>query len=671
MGHETAIEIVNQGQAAAYIALIPLLPFLGFLANGMGWIILRDKWPRMLVNVIAVSVVFISFALSVMAFLDLKALEEGAYLFVEPFKWIEAGGVDAPIKLVFDRLSAVMCLVVTGVGGLIHLYSTGYMSHDKSFARYFAYLNLFTFAMMLLVMGGNIVIMFVGWEGVGLCSYLLIGFWYEDPEKASAGKKAFVVNRIGDFGFLVGIFTIFWLMGTMDFAAMRDWVIAHPEVMSGKTLLGVSVATIIGIALFVGATGKSAQIPLYVWLPDAMAGPTPVSALIHAATMVTAGVYMIGRLNFIYAYSPAALMVVAGVGVVTALFSATIGFTQTDIKKVLAYSTVSQLGYMFTAMGVAAYAAGIFHLTTHAFFKALLFLGSGSVIHGLSGEQDMTKMGGLSKLMKITCWSMFAGYFAIAGFPGLAGFVSKDEILWKAYSNSVHPAQFNQIVYLIGLVAAVCTAIYMTRLMMLTFFTPSRMDPEVEHHVHESPWTMTVPLIALAILSAVGGIFNWPHALGGGASFEHWLHPMWMEVNTTHEAHGHASHAMEYVLMGLSVGLAVGAMASVAFLYYKYREKTAVIAERLGVLYRASLNKYWVDEIYETLVINPIKSISYYFLFRLFDANVIDGAVNGLAGLTKGLGHAGGRMHTGKVQTYALYIAIGLLVILTFYLGTR
>ncbi len=665
-------EIVKTAVSAGYLIWIPLLPLIGFLLNGLGWIIMRDRWPRPLVNVIAVGTVAGSFAVTVFAFFALRGLPEGQYLQQEVYTWLAAGGgefsIQAPFGLVFDRLSAVMCLVVTGVGGLIHLYSTGYMSHDQAFARYFAYLNLFTFAMLTLVTGSNIVLMFVGWEGVGLCSYLLIGFWYQDDEKASAGKKAFIVNRIGDFGFLVGILAIFWLMGTLDFHEMEEWVSEYPKILTKETLIGLSMATFIGLALFVGATGKSAQIPLYVWLPDAMAGPTPVSALIHAATMVTAGVYMIGRLNFIYAYSTTALLVVALVGVITALFSATIGFTQNDIKKVLAYSTVSQLGYMFTAMGVGAYAAGIFHLTTHAFFKALLFLGAGSVIHGLSGRQDMRFMGGLKSKLPITFATMAMAWLAIAGIIPFAGFVSKDEILWRALSNPIHPRNVSVLIYAIGLAAAVCTAIYMTRLMMMTFLTPSRMDPEVEHHAHESPWNMTVPLIVLAVLSVFAGFLNWPHVLGGGAHFERWLEPMWRTgAEYRHEVH--YSHALEYGLMALSVGLALAAILGVYWLYKRHMEKTKDIAEAFGPLYTASYNKYYVDEIYDATVVEPTKFVSFYFLFRIIDVNVVDGIANGLGRLTKGIAEAGKYLQSGYAQTYALWVVVGTLVILAFFFG--
>ena len=655
----------------AYLVWIPLLPLLGFLFNGIGWILLREKLPRTVVNWVACLTVAGGFLLSVQGFFDLMSLPVGSYLHQEIFDWVVVGDLSAPFGLVLDRLSAVMCLVVTGVGGLIHLYSTGYMGHDHAFARYFAYLNLFTFAMLILVMAANILLMFVGWEGVGLCSYLLIGFWYEDEQKAIAGQKAFIVNRIGDFGFLIGIFTLFLFTGQLDFYGMRAWM-ADPlnaEFLTKGTLLGVSIATFIGIALFVGATGKSAQIPLYVWLPDAMAGPTPVSALIHAATMVTAGVYMIGRMSFLYVLTPEALAIVAGIGIATAIFSATIGLTQNDIKKVLAYSTVSQLGYMFAAMGVGAFAAGIFHLTTHAFFKALLFLGAGSVIHGLSGEQDMRKMGGLSSKMPITFMTMLAAWLAIAGIFPFAGFVSKDEILWKAFSNSVHETTFNTAVYVVGLVAAGLTAIYMTRLMMMTFMTKSRMEHDVEHHVHESPWTMALPLVLLAVLSVLGGLLNWPKALGGSALFEHWLEPMWPGL---HEAGAHAfSHALEYGLMALSVGIAATAIVVVFFLYRSHTDKIKALAENMHLLYEASLNKYWVDEIYKALIIEPLKRLSDKVLFRFVDVGIVDGAVNGVGSVTKLWAELWKRMQSGQVQTYALYMVFGVLLVLCVHFGLR
>ncbi len=666
---EHAVHIVSVTRA--YLLWIPLLPFLGFLFNGIGWILLREKFPRAVVNWVSCLTVAGSFLFSVWGFFELMALPVGSYLHQQAFDWVVVGDLSAPFGLVLDRLSAVMCLVVTCVGGLIHLYSTGYMGHDPAFARYFSYLNLFTFAMLMLVMASNIVLMFVGWEGVGLCSYLLIGFWYEDEEKAIAGQKAFIVNRIGDFGFLIGIFTLFLFTGQLDFYGMRAWM-AEPqnaEFLTKGTLLGVSIATFIGIALFVGATGKSAQLPLYVWLPDAMAGPTPVSALIHAATMVTAGVYMIGRMSFLYVLTPEALAIVAGVGIATAIFSATIGLTQNDIKKVLAYSTVSQLGYMFAAMGVGAFAAGLFHLTTHAFFKALLFLGAGSVIHSLSGEQDMRKMGGLSSKMPITFMTMLAAWLTIAGIFPFSGFVSKDEILWKAFSNTVHETTFNTVVYVVGLVAAGLTAIYMTRLMMMTFMTKSRMEHDVEHHVHESPWTMSLPLIALAVLSVFGGVLNWPKALGGSALFEHWLEPMWPGL---HEAGAHAfSHALEYGLMALSVAVAATAIVVVFFLYRSHTDKIKALAENMHLFYGASLNKYWVDEIYKALIIEPLKRLSDKVFFRFVDVGIVDGAVNGVGSVTKLWADLWKRMQSGQVQTYALYMVLGVLLVLCVHFGLR
>ena len=651
-----------------WLGWIPLLPLLGFLFNGLGWIVLRERLSRPVVNLVAVGVVFGSFALSLNAFLYLLNLPPGDSLGFTAFSWIKAGDFTANFGLLFDRLSCVMCLVVTGVGGLIHLYSVGYMGHDRAYARYFSYLNLFTFAMLTLVMADNLALMFVGWEGVGLCSYLLIGFWYEDPEKASAGKKAFIVNRIGDFGFLIGIFTIVWLMGTVDFNQMRAWVASpdHRFLLQHQTLLGIGVATFICLALFLGAIGKSAQIPLYVWLPDAMAGPTPVSALIHAATMVTAGVYMIGRLNFLYLQSETALLVVSLVGVGTALYSATIGFTQNDIKKVLAYSTVSQLGFMFTAMGVTAFSAGIFHLVTHAFFKALLFLGAGSVIHGLSGEQDLRRMGGLRQKLPITCWTMAAAWLAICGIIPFAGFVSKDEILWRALNAT---SGLGKLIYMIGFLAAMGTAVYMTRLMVLAFFSESRMDHEKEHHAHESPWTMWVPLAILAALSVGGGFLNWPRSLGGGAYFEHWLEPV---LSAPPEAKMstlgvESTHSLELGLMFFSVLMAALVMAVVYWIYAKRREVTDRVAEKLGPLYRASFNKYWVDEIYDALIVEPCKWISYFILFRFADAGIVDGLANGLAGLTRAAGMGLRRFQSGRVQNYAFSFVIGVLAILLYF----
>ncbi|HSL91173.1 MAG TPA: NADH-quinone oxidoreductase subunit L, partial [Candidatus Limnocylindrales bacterium] len=493
-----------------YLWLVPGLPLLGVILNGAialfseRPLLLAEAAPggeghghgdphggppppasyRKLVAFLGPAVVGAAFAVSVLAVLALAARPSNDRLFIQVlFPWIQAGGFSAPAALQLDPLSSVMILVVTGVGFLIHVYSVGYMSHEKAFARYFVYLNLFTFAMLVLVLGSNYLLMFVGWEGVGLCSYLLIGYWYEKKSASDAGKKAFIVNRIGDFGFMLGMFLLFWTFGSVSYTE----VFARIPALTADGTLTAGIATAITLLFFLGAVGKSAQIPLYVWLPDAMEGPTPVSALIHAATMVTAGVYMVARSNALYLLSPVSMGVVAAVGAATAIFSATIGITQNDIKRVLAYSTVSQLGYMFLACGVGAFTAGIFHLMTHAFFKALLFLGSGSVIHALSGEQDMRRMGGLKKHLPITFTTMFVATLAIAGIPGLSGFFSKDEILWQSFSSPYGHVGL----WAVATVAAGVTAFYMFRLVFLTFFGDSRMNPQVEKHVHESPYSMT------------------------------------------------------------------------------------------------------------------------------------------------------------------------------------
>ncbi|MEO0259086.1 MAG: NADH-quinone oxidoreductase subunit L, partial [candidate division WOR-3 bacterium] len=488
-----------------YIAIIPFLPALGALING----ILGTRFPKSLVHIIALTAIGSAFAISLKAFFHLLSMPPDQRIYeVTLYKWMASGDFSIDVAFLLDPLSAVMLLVVTGVGFLIHIYSTGYMHDDPSYSRFFTYLNLFVFAMLLLVMGNNFLMMFVGWEGVGLCSYLLIGFWFEDHNNANAGKKAFVVNRVGDFGFILGMLLIFVVFGTLKYS----------EVFSkAQSLLpyGGTIATAITLLLFVGATGKSAQIPLYVWLPDAMAGPTPVSALIHAATMVTAGVYMIARCNVLYSLAPFSLGVVATIGALTALFAATMGLLQRDIKKVLAYSTISQLGYMFLGVGVASYSAGVFHLMTHAFFKALLFLGAGSVIHAMGGEQDIMNMGGLRKHIPKTFITFLIGTLAIAGTPGLAGFFSKDEILWQAFSSPHgHP-----ILWAIGAVAAGMTSFYMFRLTFLTFFGKERMDEHTKHHIHESPNSMVIPLMILALLSVVGGYVGVPPALGGSNHF--------------------------------------------------------------------------------------------------------------------------------------------------------
>jgi NADH-quinone oxidoreductase subunit L len=616
---------------------------------------------RKLVAFIGPAVVGVAFVVSLLSVIALAARSPHDRLFIQVlFPWIQAGGFSAPAALQLDPLSSVMILVVTGVGFLIHVYSVGYMSHEKAFARYFVYLNLFTFAMLVLVLGSNYLVMFVGWEGVGLCSYLLIGYWYEKKSASDAGKKAFIVNRIGDFGFILGLFLLFWTFGTVNYTE----VFAKIPMLSASGVLTTEIATAITLLFFIGAIGKSAQIPLYVWLPDAMEGPTPVSALIHAATMVTAGVYMVARSNALYLLSPVSMGVVAVVGAATAIFSATIGITQNDIKRVLAYSTVSQLGYMFLACGVGAFTAGIFHLMTHAFFKALLFLGSGSVIHALSGEQDMRKMGSLKKHLPITFTTMFIATLAIAGIPGLSGFFSKDEILWKAFS-SPHG---NIVLWAIGALAAGVTAFYMFRLVFLTFFGASRMEPQVEKHVHESPGSMTVPLMLLAVFSVIGGWVGIPEVLGGHNYFEEWLAPVF--AHGAAGSHG-ATHHPVALEMGLMAGSVAVALCGIGLAYYLYRvrtEKPKKIAETVPVLYDVVYNKYYVDEIYDVVIVRRIVDGSVW-LWKAFDAAFIDGIVNGVASLVLGAGDRLRRVQTGVVGNYAFSLLLGAVLIVGYILA--
>ena len=562
------------------------------------------------------------------------------------FDWIAVGAFTAKASFVVDRISAIMVLVVTGVGTLIHLFSVGYMSHDARPSKYFAYLNLFLFNMLLLILADNLLLMFVGWEGVGLCSYLLIGFWFTDKEKAAAGMKAFIVNRIGDAGFLIGIFMLFYNFGTVSFAEIIAKVPLAPELTwSGPITLAC-------LALFVGATGKSAQIPLYVWLPDAMAGPTPVSALIHAATMVTAGVYMIIRLNPLFLDAPNALHVVAVIGATTAFLGATIGLTQWDIKKVLAYSTVSQLGYMFLACGVGAFGAALFHLMTHAFFKALMFLGSGSVIHAMHEEQDIRRMGGLQKYLPITHVTFAIGWLAIIGMPPFAGFFSKDEILWQAFSSPLgHP-----LLWLAGVGGAALTAFYMTRLMALTFWGKSRVPHDV--HPHESPPSMTIPLMALAVLSAIGGWVGIPHVLGHSLHLPNILEN-WLEGSVRVVTAEHASAAMEISLMALSVAVAGFAASLAAYFYLVRLEVPARLAVSFGRFYQLVYNKYFVDEFYFGKIIDPIVNMS-RSLWASVDVGFIDRTTYFVSDVVKGAGGTARTFQNGNIQQYALYIALGV-----------
>lgn len=633
--------------------LIPLFPLIGVILNG---IILR-KVPEKLTGAIGCLTVFGSLVVSVLAFFELLGMEPGSRVLVnELYKWVTVGGLTLPMAFQLDPLSAIMVLVISGVGFLIHLYSVSYMHGEYGFRRYFTYLNLFVFSMFLLVLGNNMVVMFVGWEGVGLCSYLLIGFYYDKKSAADAGKKAFIVNRIGDFGFLLGIFLIWWTFGTLEYGPLKESVL-HGHVST-------VIFTAITLLLFLGATGKSAQLPLYVWLPDAMEGPTPVSALIHAATMVTAGVYMIARLHFLYLMSPLTMTVVAVVGGMTAFYAATIGLAQNDIKRVLAYSTISQLGYMFLAVGVGAFGAGIFHLMTHAFFKALLFLAAGAVMHALSGELDMRKMGGLKKELPVTFWTFLIATLAISGIPGLSGFFSKDEILWKAFSSEHgHP-----ILWAIGFITAGMTAFYMGRALFMTFLG-ERRDKSI--HVHHESKLINFVLISLAVLAIVGGYIGIPYALGGSNHIETWLEPVFaMTPHAEEAAHGAVHHAdkMEYILMAASVAMAFMGLALAYFLYILRHDLVVVFTNRIRPLYLLVKNKYFVDELNDAFIVGPIKVISEHFLWRVVDEKIIDGSVNGIAQASKNIGHVFRRLQTGFISNYALWIVIGTVAILGYLL---
>lgn len=562
------------------------------------------------------------------------------------YPWISVGQFKLDMVFRLDSLSTLFTLVITGVGTLIHIYSIGYMSHDESPGKFFCYLNLFCFAMLMLVIGGSLPILFLGWEGVGLCSYLLIGYWYQDIEKAKAGKKAFVVNRVGDFGFLLGMFLIFSTFGTLDFESLRSMFV-HGALPAG---VDPNSITAICLLLFVGCMGKSAQIPLYIWLPDAMAGPTPVSALIHAATMVTSGIYMVSRLNFLYSLSPTALSVVATVGAVTAFFAATIAVVQTDIKKILAYSTVSQLGYMFLGCGVGAYSAGVFHVITHAFFKALLFLGAGSVIHGMHEEQNILKMGGLKSKMPRTFLTFAIGWLAICGIPPFSGFFSKDEILWQAFS-SPHGSI---LLWGLGAMTAVMTAFYMTRLFYLTFLGQPR--DEAATHAHESPYSMVGPLMVLAVLSALGGFIGVPHF----SWLEHWLEPL----IPAHEAAANAEGGMEWLLMGVSVaGATLGIFG--AFKFYQDLKAVKELTRKLLPIHRLLENKWYIDEVYETIIIRPIKKIS-EFLWNRVDVRFIDQIVLGFGRISAWTGETARVAQTGAIQVYALALLLGILAIVGY-----
>jgi len=643
---------------SSLLYLIVFAPLAGSIINGL----LSRYLPRKAVSVIGVGAPFISFAATLVAgwgFLGLQA-EDPAFGSVTAtlFNWISSGPVDIDFALYLDPLSLVMTLVVTCVGSFIHMYSIGYMHGDPSYARYFSHLNLFMFAMLLLVLGRSLLLLFVGWEGVGLCSYLLIGFWFSDMDKASAGKKAFIVNRIGDFGFLLALFVLlFWLGGSLDVPDLKQMVTEPGSALAAKT----GLLTVVTLCLFLGATGKSAQIPLYVWLPDAMAGPTPVSALIHAATMVTAGVYMIARLNFLFALAPVTMAIVAGVGALTALLAATIGLTQFDIKKVLAYSTVSQLGYMFLGVGMGAFGAGIFHLMTHAFFKACLFLCAGSVIHAMNSEQDIRKMGGLGKYMPITRATFLISTMAIAGVPLLSGFFSKDEILYNAFvlnhASGTLPPWLGKLYFAMGLFAALLTAIYMFRLYFLTFTGELRSR---DAHPHESPWSMTVPLMVLAFGAIVVGYVGLPDEKLN--VFHHFLEPVF-EHGMQHIV-STGTHALEYGLMGLSTVVAVGGIV-IAWLLYRgpWQDEPANIARSLSGLYRLVFDKYRMDELYGAVFVRPVQAVARWS-YKWLDAGAIDGVmVNGSAKTVRGIGTVTRWAVNGDVQSYATAVFMGLVVL--------
>ena len=702
---------------ARLVWLLPLLPLLGFLINGTLAMLgvakvgpadpsaghddhahaahsgghddhahhapTRHKFAG-IVSLIGPGVLIAAFGLAVACFLAMRGVEMEHPYIVTLYQWMPVGDLNLAATFQLDQLSMVMVLVVTGVGTLIHLFSVGYMQEDPGYPRYFAYLNLFIFFMLILVLGGNYPLLFVGWEGVGLCSYLLIGFWFSEKANADAGKKAFIVNRIGDFGFLVAMFLMFANLGALDFGNVAAKAAELP--------MGGVMATTICLFLFLGCAGKSAQIPLYVWLPDAMAGPTPVSALIHAATMVTAGVYLIARSATLFSMAPTAQLVVALVGGLTAFFAATIGLKQWDIKKVLAYSTVSQLGYMFVAVGVGAYVAGIFHLVTHAFFKALLFLGSGSVIYAMHAAyhathkhddaQDMRNMGGLRKFMPVTFYLMWIATLAIAGIPLFSGFFSKDEILGSVFARAhgstladaslfgIPGGTILMVIYGLGLASALMTAIYMTRMMLYTFHGPNRTGEAERPHLAEAPWIMTGPLVVLGALSLVGGWLNVPAllgAIGPVGVLDHWLEPVVGEaaLRTTLGAAPHMTHETELMLVGVAIAIAT---AGIAFAVWRLKP-AALVAKKDAVapqgIDRILENKYFVDEGYDKGIVQPTLGVSRVVLWKGLDTGIIDGLfVNGSALLARAIGWMGSQLQTGQVGTYAWVLLIGVITLL-------
>ena len=656
-----------------YVWLIPFLPLVGVLVNGLlGRRI--EKANKSIIHWIGCGSVGLAFLVTFIIFIQMLRLEPDKRLYDYTwFTWMESGNFIVTVGYLIDPISMFMCMFVTGVGFLIHIYSIGYMWHDEgTYFRYFTYLNLFMFCMINLVLADNFLLMFLGWEGVGLCSYLLIAFWFGNKEFAIAGKKAFITNRIGDFFFAIGMLLLIVNLGKHGM-----WSIKYTDVFAHVSLLSPDLITLICILFFLGCTAKSAQIPLYVWLPDAMAGPTPVSALIHAATMVTAGVYFVARCNILYTMSPLAMQAVAIVGALTAFFAATIALTHNDIKKVLAYSTVSQLGYMFMGLGVGAFAAGLFHVLTHSFFKALLFMCAGCVIHGMSGEQDMRYMGGLRKKMPVTFYTMVIATLALIGFPGFSGFFSKDEILWMAFSSP----NGNFMLWLIGVLTAAMTAFYMFRLIFMTFFNECRASEEVRKHIHEAPKSMTIPLIILAFLSVVGGYIGIPKALGGSNLVEHYLKPviglgkgkLFQDATGTAITHGaeaaghHFSHMIEYTLMAITTIIVFAGIFLAYTMYMKKRTIPEKLAEKHSLFYRLLLNKWYIDELYEWNVIKPLHTFS-VFMWKIADVIIIDGLVNKTAQFFMWCGSMLRHIQTGYVQRYAITLVAGTVVIVMYYI---
>ncbi|MCS6823471.1 MAG: NADH-quinone oxidoreductase subunit L [Cytophagaceae bacterium] len=622
------------------VFLIPLLPLTGFLILGS----LNNRLPKTIVSFVGCGTVLGSFVI-VLTLLSGTLSGTITSATISYFDWIYAGDLNLKMSFLIDPLSVLMMTIITGVGFLIHVYSAGYMHEDSGFVRYFAFLNLFVFSMLLLVMGSNYVVMFAGWEGVGLCSYLLIGFWFKKDAYNDAAQKAFVMNRIGDLGFLLGMILIFTTFGSLDY---DDVFKNATSVLTENS--GVAIA--ITLLLFIGATGKSAQIPLYTWLPDAMAGPTPVSALIHAATMVTAGIYMVVRSNILYSLAPFTLDVILAIGLATALFAASMGLFQNDIKKVLAYSTVSQLGYMFFALGLGAFSAGMFHVTTHAFFKALLFLGAGSVIHALHHEQDIRNMGGLSKKLPITFLTFLTATLAIAGIPPFAGFFSKDEILAAAYERS-------PVLWALGLAGALMTTFYMFRLLFVTFFGTFRGTDEQKHHLHESPLVMTIPLMVLALLSIIGGFIGVPEVLGGSNFLKNFLSSVIIPYGEKHE---HLSHSTEWILMTTST-LAVIATIIMAYVIFVVKKSVPAEDNKISGLQKLIYNKYYVDEIYDTLFSKPVTFLSKIF-HSVVESKIVDATVNAVGKAVSASSKILRLSQSGNISYYLYVMVIGIILIL-------